>query len=199
LSAASAGPRATRSPGSPTGACSRTGSSAPSPACRARPRGGGLALLYLDLDGFKPVNDRLGHAAGDEVLREVGRRLRALAREGDTVARVGGDEFVVLQEGGEQPAGAVRLAEAALRELARPVPLEGGGAASVGVSVGIALAPAHAAAPRDLARCADVALYAAKSAGRGTWRLFGGGGGGAEAPAAASAPGAVAEPLPVGA
>jgi predicted signal transduction protein with EAL and GGDEF domain len=79
----------------------------------------------------------------------------------------------------------VRLAEAAIAALARPVPLEGGGgAASVGVSVGIALAPAHAAAPRDLARRADVALYAAKSAGRGTWRLFGGGGCGAEVPAA---------------
>jgi diguanylate cyclase (GGDEF)-like protein len=92
-------------------------------------------------------------------------------RESDTVARLGGDEFAVLQVGGEQPAGAIRLAEAILAEIDRPVRINQD-EVRVGVSIGIALAPRDADVPRELIRCADLALYTAKSAGRGTWRLF---------------------------
>jgi diguanylate cyclase (GGDEF)-like protein len=104
-------------------------------------------------------------------LCEVARRLRAAARESDTVARLGGDEFAVLQVGGEQPAGAIRLAEAILAAITQPVRIDEN-EVRVGVSIGIALAPQDADIPRELIRCADVALYAAKRAGRGSWRLF---------------------------
>lgn len=131
-----------------------------------------VALLYLDLDGFKPINDGLGHEAGDELLREVARRLRAVARASDTVARVGGDEFVVMQLGGAQPAGAARLAEAIIAALGCPAQL-GSFEVRIGVSIGIAVAAADVPTPRELIRRADVALYAAKAAGRGTYRFFG--------------------------
>lgn len=142
-------------------------------AALARPRAGrrDLALLYLDLDGFKPVNDRFGHEAGDELLREAARRLRALTRAGDVPARVGGDEFVVLQAGGAQPAGAARLAEALLDALRRPIRL-GAAEARVGASIGVALATPDVDSPRELIRRADAALYAAKRTGRGTYRIF---------------------------
>ena len=133
--------------------------------------GGRVALLYLDLDGFKAVNDRLGDAAGDQLLCEIAGRLTACAREADTVARLGGDEFVVLQVGGDQPEGAVRLARAILKAVRRPVTVEGG-AATVGISIGIALAPDHATDQRGLAGRADAALYAAKSSGRGAYKIF---------------------------
>jgi diguanylate cyclase (GGDEF)-like protein len=101
----------------------------------------------------------------------VAQRLRTVTRESDTVARLGGDEFAVLQVGGEQPTGAGRLAEAILAAIAQPVRIDED-EVRVGVSIGIALAPRDADIPRELIRCADVALYAAKNAGRGTWRLF---------------------------
>ena len=128
-----------------------------------------LALLYLDLDRFKDVNDTLGHLAGDELLRIAAERLRGCVRDDDLVARLGGDEFVILQLGLPQPASSEPLAARVIRDLSRPFFL-GGRHASVGVSVGIALAPAGDCPPDELLGRADEALYRAKNDGRGTWR-----------------------------
>ncbi|MGY1720272.1 diguanylate cyclase domain-containing protein [Blastococcus sp. SYSU DS0552] len=127
----------------------------------ARPTG----LLLLDLDGFKAVNDGLGHEAGDELLRRLGERLRAALRPGDLVARLGGDEFVVVLDAtdpGTAPDCAERLAEVVrLPVTVAGVPVR------VGVSIGLALAPRDAGDPAALLRHADVAMYAAKRAGGG--------------------------------
>ena len=129
----------------------------------AAPAPGG-ALLYVDLDGFKAVNDRLGHAAGDALLREVARRLRAVVREGDLCARLGGDEFAVLLRDAAQEE-AVVVAERLVAAVREPVVL-GGTSARVGASVGVA-ATGAAADGDELVRLADAAMYAAKGAGRG--------------------------------
>ena len=123
------------------------------------------ALLLLDLDGFKEVNDSLGHHAGDHLLRQVGPRLRAVLRSGDLLARLGGDEFaVLLSEAGLDQAHqlAVRLRELILQ----PFTVEGI-RLHVGVSIGVATAPVPAATVQELLRCADVAMYAAKSSREG--------------------------------
>lgn len=123
----------------------------------------GMALLYLDLDGFKPVNDRYGHAAGDIVLREVARRISGLLRKSDTVARIGGDEFaVILAESGDSAALVAGKCREAIR---RPVPFEGHDLA-VGVSIGIACFPEDGATEDELLKKADQAMYAAKRASR---------------------------------
>jgi diguanylate cyclase (GGDEF)-like protein/PAS domain S-box-containing protein len=145
-------------------------------AALARCAAGGraVALLCVDLDHFKAVNDTLGHAAGDALLCQVAARLRGCVREGDLVARLGGDEFAVLQEEVRRPADAAALARRIVRTLSMPYDLEGR-PALVGASVGIALALAAPAAGRqaeDLLREADVALYRAKAEGRGRCRLF---------------------------
>lgn len=127
----------------------------------------GLSILYLDLDGFKLVNDLRGHAAGDRLLAEVARRLRDSVREGDVVARIGGDEFAIIQDGD----GAERLAERLIELVRQPADV-GGQLTSVGVSIGIADYPVGGRTPDDLLRNADTALYAAKNAGRNTLRMF---------------------------
>ncbi len=131
----------------------------------------GIALLCLDLDRFKDVNDALGHAAGDGLLRAVAGRLTDCLAPCDVVARLGGDEFVVLQTvlpGGQTtPDLAVRL----IAELSRPYIIDGRHV-SVGVSIGMALAPEHATDPGQLLRFGDMALYDAKARGRGQARLF---------------------------
>lgn len=142
----------------------------PPALARARRAGAPVALLYLDLDRFKAVNDTLGHAAGDEVLREFARRLRACVREGDLVARLGGDEFAVLVEGAGPLASAEAIAGKLLREMARPFALAGG-PREVAASIGIGYA-AQDAGPEALMAAADRALYAAKSGGRATWRVI---------------------------
>ncbi len=119
-----------------------------------------LALLLLDLDRFKEVNDTLGHAQGDGLLREVADRLRGLLRAGDTVARLGGDEFAVLLPGADATA-AQHVAVSLRVALDRPVFVDGH-LLRAGVSIGIALAPAHGADGTTLLRRADVAMYAAK-------------------------------------
>ncbi|MDB5607874.1 MAG: Diguanylate cyclase (GGDEF)-like protein [Bradyrhizobium sp.] len=129
------------------------------------------ALLCLDLDGFKEVNDRFGHAAGDLLLKEVGRRLLLNLRKGDTAARLGGDEFAVLLLG-VLAAEAVATAQRITMALSGSYQLDRFGEASVGVSIGIACAPAHADDPEAILSLADKALYAAKSAGLGVPRLF---------------------------
>jgi diguanylate cyclase (GGDEF)-like protein len=129
------------------------------------------ALLCLDLDGFKEVNDDLGHAAGDLLLKEVGRRLLANLRKGDTAARLGGDEFAILLHDASA-SEAVATAHRVTMALNGKYALDQYGEASVGVSIGIACAPAHANRPEALLSLADRALYAAKSAGLGVPRLY---------------------------
>lgn len=127
----------------------------------------------MDLDGFKQVNDTLGHDAGDLLLAEFARRLRAAVRANDTVSRQGGDEFIVLLAG---PADAARAAVVARKILATcDVPfLLAGTPARVGVSGGIALFPQHGDSFEVLSRHADTAMYAAKRIGRGRFCLYSG-------------------------
>ncbi|ONH84269.1 hypothetical protein APZ41_005510 [Roseomonas mucosa] len=135
-------------------------------------RGEGCALLYLDLDHFKEINDTLGHPTGDAVLREATARLRRCVRSIDTVARLGGDEFAVLQTGLERAEDAATLAERLIAELSLPCRL-GGETLRVGVSLGIAvLLPGEEEGEDALMRKADLALYQAKAEGRGRFRFF---------------------------
>jgi diguanylate cyclase (GGDEF)-like protein len=130
-----------------------------------------MAVLFIDLDGFKPINDSFGHAAGDVVLREVGSRLLELAGQSGTAARVGGDEFLLLvpQPGGADGAGAV--AQQALQVLARPYKLPNRGEVKLSCSIGIALFPEHGSTAKLIAN-ADAAMYAAKRTGGSTYAFF---------------------------
>ncbi len=132
--------------------------------------GGAMAVLCFDLDNFKTVNDRLGHAAGDRLLRWVAARLKENVGEHDTVARLGGDEFAVLQRG-PQPQSAEQLARRLVEIIGHPPPLESQ-SIHIGVSVGIAIAPDHGLHADELMKCADLALYRAKAKGRGAYQLF---------------------------
>ena len=139
---------------------------------------GGVAMLLLDLDRFKAVNDVHGHAAGDELLRLVAARLGAIARAGDLVARLGGDEFALVAPFGplRQPclpgALAVQLAQRIVSTLEGPFTLSNGAVVRIGVSVGVALAEREAGEVDEVMRRADVALYRAKADGRGRHCLF---------------------------
>jgi len=124
------------------------------------------ALLYLDLDGFKPVNDELGHATGDKVLKAVAKRIEAAVRGDDVVARLGGDEFVILVGGLNLAEDAARIAAKLVATLSQPVDLDGV-VATVGVSIGIALCPRDGETPAILLQAADCAMYQAKRQGRG--------------------------------
>ena len=128
-----------------------------------------VALLTMDIDHFKAINDGLGHAAGDEVLREFGRRLAACVRSGDLVARIGGDEFAVLVEGVGSLESATGFANKLLERMRAPVAVEGQ-SRLVGTSIGIAFSHGMADA-KQLMLAADQALYAAKAAGRGNWKV----------------------------
>jgi diguanylate cyclase (GGDEF)-like protein/PAS domain S-box-containing protein len=135
-------------------------------------RGGQLAILYLDLDHFKSVNDTLGHSTGDELLKAAGDRLRGCLRDADFIARLGGDEFAIIQSTLEQPADAAILAQRLRDEMIR-APFElNGHQFVVDISVGIALAPNDSIDADQLLRSADMALYGAKSEGRGNYRFF---------------------------
>ncbi|KAA5613865.1 EAL domain-containing protein [Rhodovastum atsumiense] len=136
----------------------------------ARREGGKVAVLCLDLDRFKEVNDTLGHAAGDQLLRTVTARLRACLRESDTLARLGGDEFAVIQPRARQPDDAQRLSHRLIAALEDPINLNGQ-QASVGVSIGIAFGGGESE-PGQMLKNADVALYQAKEAGRGGFCFF---------------------------
>jgi diguanylate cyclase (GGDEF)-like protein/PAS domain S-box-containing protein len=133
--------------------------------------GRGVALLCLDLDDFKSVNDTLGLAAGDELLRQVAARLQAVAGEGVTVARLGSDEFVLLQGEAEGRAQALALARRVVRALQRPVQVFSHGL-HVSASIGVAVAPEDASTSAELLRQADLALWHAKRDGRRSVRLF---------------------------
>jgi diguanylate cyclase (GGDEF)-like protein len=137
---------------------------------RARRDGGSLAVLFIDLDDFKVVNDSLGHAGGDRMLREVAARLRGCVREPDTVGRLGGDEFAILAEGADR-ATAGRLAERVLTTLSAPFPLVGGHV-SIRASVGVAFDEQLTLDDAQLLRNADIAMYAAKSRGKGAYEVF---------------------------
>ncbi|ODT49665.1 diguanylate cyclase [Devosia sp. 63-57] len=135
-------------------------------ALRDLPPGGPrVALLALDLDRFKEVNDTLGHAAGDELLRHVSQRLNGTLRPDDTLVRLGGDEFAIIQTGIVNHDQPTRLAQSIISVLSDPVALRDG-TASIGVSIGIATAPDAAGTEDDLTRLADDALYRAKGGGR---------------------------------
>ena len=133
---------------------------------RARRYSGRLALLLVDLDEFKEVNDHLGHRAGDAVLAEAGRRMRALVRETDTVARLGGDEFALLLPDQQEGANVDRVAESLVYALMRPFDIDGQ-IATIGASVGIAMYPEHGVDLESLLHAADGAMYKVKAAGRG--------------------------------
>lgn len=136
----------------------------------ARRNRGGLALLFLDLDGFKQVNDTMGHHAGDLLLRDVAERLGQCVRESDTVARLGGDEFTVILNETHEHHDVARIAEKIIETIAQPFDL-GGKAAHIGVSIGIARYSEDASSEDELMRNADQAMYTAKSAGKNTYRF----------------------------
>lgn len=131
------------------------------------------AVMYLDLDGFKMVNDRRGHATGDSLLEAVAARLREQVREGDVVARLGGDEFAILCRSAGASEALSAIAERIVQALSAPYELPGGHRISdVGVSIGIAIGGADGRTQRELLNNADLALYRAKSEGKGTFRFF---------------------------
>jgi len=130
-----------------------------------------IAVLFLDLDHFKAVNDSLGHAVGDEVLITVAKRLKELVRQSDTVARLGGDEFVILLENPANQAEIAHIAERVISVINTPVEV-GDKVAQIGTSIGIAVYPEGGATAQELIKSADLAMYAAKNIGRNTFRFF---------------------------
>ncbi|MGZ5045811.1 MAG: diguanylate cyclase domain-containing protein [Usitatibacter sp.] len=138
----------------------------------ARRCGNEFSLLYCDLDGFKPVNDDLGHDAGDQLLREVAARLRTTLREADLIARVGGDEFVALGTTCRSAQDAAHFAERIGGALSAPFRI-GEREARISCSLGIARYPADASGAKELLEAADKAMYAAKRSGRGTHAFAG--------------------------
>ncbi len=131
----------------------------------------GFTVLFLDLDRFKVINDRLGHGAGDELLQSVAERLQNCLRPGDTVARFGGDEFTILLPNVRQVEDAVRVSDRVLMELGRSFTLAGT-EIYTSVSIGIVISTSPDQLPEDLLRNADIALYRAKSRGKGRYELF---------------------------
>ncbi len=132
-----------------------------------------LALLYIDLDRFKPINDSYGHQMGDRVLHEVARRMKSSVRAADTVGRIGGDEFLIILTPAEREEDAVHAAEKVRHELERPmvfddIPFH------ISCSIGVALLPQHGDSFDKLSQCADHAMYEAKKGGRNGVRVFSG-------------------------
>ena len=140
---------------------------------QARRDGKTLAVMYLDLDGFKQINDTLGHDVGDELLVQFAHRLAAAMRESDTVCRQGGDEFVVLLPGLASEHQACVVGHKVLAVCSEPFELRGQ-ALRMGLSAGMALFPQHGSSYDELARNADAAMYAAKRAGRMQVRRYAG-------------------------
>jgi diguanylate cyclase (GGDEF)-like protein/PAS domain S-box-containing protein len=139
---------------------------------RSRRRASRLAGLFLDLDGFKEVNDAHGHDAGDRLLVEASRRLRAALRSGDPLARLGGDEFFVVLEDIQDASPAERVAKKLLGALAEPYDIGAGKPVTISASIGISLFPDDAGDAATLLKHADAAMYAAKQAGKDAFRFF---------------------------
>jgi diguanylate cyclase (GGDEF)-like protein len=139
---------------------------------RARRSGELLGMLFVDLDGFKAVNDSYGHRAGDEVLRSVAVRLQTLVRGGDLVARLGGDEFVILLETVSTESDVVDVAHRIVETIAEPFPLSDGHCARIGASVGVTISQDASIDPNRILHEADTAAYRAKRAGRGRVEIF---------------------------
>ncbi|MBS0242216.1 MAG: EAL domain-containing protein [Proteobacteria bacterium] len=139
--------------------------------CKRALRGAQTAVLCLDLDHFKMVNDTLGHPIGDRLLRKVAHRLANCVRPVDTIARLGGDEFAIIQVDAHQPHGAAALAQRLVAEISRPYDIDGHKIV-IGTSIGIALSPDDGVEADVLVRNADMALYRAKAEGRGAYRYF---------------------------
>jgi diguanylate cyclase (GGDEF)-like protein len=130
-----------------------------------------VAILFVDLDKFKPVNDSLGHAMGDQVLRRVAQRLQSAVRESDTLARLGGDEFVVVVEALDRSESVVRIADNIVDVLAQPFTIDGH-KVQLGCSIGISFFPEHGASMIELMRAADTAMYQAKQSTGQRWCVF---------------------------
>ncbi|MBP7229944.1 MAG: GGDEF domain-containing protein, partial [Moraxellaceae bacterium] len=130
-----------------------------------------IALLYVDLDRFKEINDTCGHHVGDEVLRVAAKRLSDSGREADMVARLGGDEFVMILESREPRRAASLVSGKVLQAFARVSDIEGS-KIQIGCSIGIAIYPDDSTDPDELVKCADKAMYQAKAAGRSNSRFY---------------------------
>lgn len=137
---------------------------------RARRSGAPLAVMFLDIDRFKSINDSIGHGGGDEVLQEFARRLVASVRDTDVVARLAGDEFVVLLENVQGAEAAQVVASKIIAAMGKPFHLKSG-ERTVSASIGIALVNDGEVSPADIMLRADEALYEAKAAGRNVFRL----------------------------
>ena len=130
-----------------------------------------IAVLFVDLDGFKDVNDSLGHSVGDLLLKSIASRIRDVLPATDRIARLGGDEFAILHMDAGQPAAAISLAEQIIEVVSRPTTIEGYDV-TVSASVGIAVADLGNATAENILKSADIAMYGAKAAGPGHYRMF---------------------------
>ncbi|CAM3742874.1 sensor domain-containing diguanylate cyclase [Rheinheimera salexigens] len=130
-----------------------------------------LALMFLDLDGFKPVNDKFGHNVGDILLKEMAKRLQALVRQSDTVARVGGDEFIFILNNPQGTSDVTEVANRIISSINQPITILGN-EFQIGVSIGIAMYPEHGDSSLELIRNADTAMYIAKSSGKNKVSFF---------------------------
>ncbi len=139
---------------------------------RARENSSRLAVLFLDLDRFKHVNDSMGHAAGDRLLKAAAARIQMSIQGTDTVARLGGDEFTVIVENLSTPAEAENVARGLLEAFMRPLDIDGRTQVVISTSIGISVYPDHGRSPSDLLKFADTAMYQAKERGRNTFQLY---------------------------
>ena len=139
---------------------------------RARRQETRVAVLFLDLDRFKDINDSLGHAAGDRILKAAAARLLGIVRESDTVARLGGDEFTVVVEDVTGALTAESVAEKIIAAFAEPLEIDGRSEVTISPSIGISLYPDHGQVPTDLLKYADTAMYQAKDRGRNTFQIY---------------------------
>jgi len=139
---------------------------------RARRTGNKVAVLFLDLDHFKLINDSLGHAAGDRILKATAARLLGVVGSSDTVARLGGDEFTIVMEDVQDTEGVIAMANAVIASFGAPVLHEAHGEVTVSPSIGISLYPDHGQVPVDLLKFADAAMYRAKDRGRNTFQFY---------------------------
>lgn len=139
---------------------------------KARRRQSKLAVLFADLDRFKAINDSLGHHVGDDVLRAIAARLQKCVREENTVARLSGDEFIVVLEDFENIDGVRALARRLLMEISEPIPLDDGSDIKLTASIGIALFPDHGREVEPLLQNSDIAMYRAKTSGRNAFQIF---------------------------